>query len=274
MEKINNCTILSKDYDLYREFWQNDLQIVDQLSHSLEKRLFDLEKQSIGIKSLHDEVDSALNTLSAIHIKSNNPAARDYILKMKAHIREHKENIHKQHTVFNIINFLISKSRDYQNISAKRFPSILNDDPTPGFTQITIPKKYHSTLPYQWISFERNGSFFIVQYKKATAIPARCAHYVLDPSSHEQKILFDDHSIIVEDPIPPLSPPGEPLLYLITSIDSTRCFAADRIGKRYGSSTDILSKRIIPFRVSCKSAFGGVLLGGSRHIYLRGQKPD
>ena len=80
-------------YQRYREFWQNNIQGIEDIIGIIEKQLFQLERQYSDFDSAYDEIVSQIDILSSIHSCFNTMSGKEYILKLKSLLKEYKKNI-------------------------------------------------------------------------------------------------------------------------------------------------------------------------------------
>ena len=259
---------MDEDYELYREFWQSNLQTIHRISKELERSLIDLERRAHDIDGCYETIESKLDTLHAIYRSYATMEGDEYILKLKALVADHRSTHDKQKVSFNIIHFLLDRIREYETEKISRFPQAEHAEKKIGYRP--IPMKLAENAKYKWISFERNGSWFLARYGTARIVPASRAFYKSDPRRGvyvmtENGVTCDVKDIFASSP----SAAGEPAAFVIVENGKPECFAADRAGKRVIASTDVLAKKIEPFTSENSFASGFVRIAGTRYILLR-----
>jgi hypothetical protein len=258
------------DFEIYREFWERNRDYFGQISHDLEKRLISLEKHSLQFKDIYVEIESAISALMTTYKNDTHAVAHEFLLKMFAHIKDHRKEIEKQQISFNVIHFLLEKIHSYEEERYSRFPSVNQPDEMTTTSKVRLTH-YEETKPFKWITFSRNGSWFIVPYQQLDIVPYRIVPFVADPHTPQNSIEFNDRSYIVHDIFSTTlgAPPPDPSCYIIVHNRESFCFAADRKGKRYLSSGNLVGKKMEPFDSQIGFATGFIRLGGTRHICLK-----
>jgi hypothetical protein len=263
-------TITDTDYQIYRDYWENNRNLFSTLANSLERKLVELEKQSYQFDDTYREIESALTTLSSLYSKFGSSLVNEFLLRMRSHVRDHRTEIGKQKIAFNIIHFLYEKIRSFENERFSSFPSIegLSED-APQET-IIRPIHHDENAPFKWISFRRNNSWFLSYYKTLDIVPYRIVPFVPNTGGLDNIIEYNNSKYIVEDILSSsaANPPVDPLYYIIINDTTVRCFAADKKGRRFLSTHDFINKKIEPFHSRINQAKGFVTLAGIRHIYL------
>ena len=77
-------------YVKYNDFWQNSYQRLDDITKSLERDFFDLEKRHFGSDSIYENIITKIDILSSIYSSLNNLHGREYLLKLKALMKDIK----------------------------------------------------------------------------------------------------------------------------------------------------------------------------------------
>jgi hypothetical protein len=263
-------TITDTDYQIYRDYWENNRKLFSSLANSLEKKLVELEKQSYQFDDTYREIESALSTLSSLYSKCGSSLVNEFLLRIRSHVKDHRTEIGKQKIAFNIIHFLYEKIRLFEEEKFSSFPSI--EAPTEDTPRETIIRPIHhdEKASFKWISFQRNDSWFLSSYKTLDIVPYRIAPFVPDTGGPDNIIEYNNAKYFVEDIFSSSSanPPVDPSYYIIINDAAERCFAADKKGRRFLSSHDFISKKIEPFHSRINRAKGFVTIAGIRHIYL------
>jgi hypothetical protein len=260
-------TLMDEDYELYREFWQSNLQTIHRISKDLERSLVDLERQSLSFDGCYRMIESKLDTLHAIYRSYATMEGDEYILKLKALVADHRSSIEKQKVSFNIIHFLLDRIRDYEAEKIARFPDTVHAEQKIGYKP--IPLSLAENARFKWISFLRNGSWFLARYDKARVVPASDTRFQRDPRKGAYMMMEKDTSYTVKDIFASAPDSQTPASFIITETGEVSCFAADRAGKRIIASTDVLAVKTEPFAEKSSFAKGFVRIAGTRYILLR-----
>ena len=259
--------LMDEDYELYREFWQSNLQTIHRISKELENSLIELERRSAGLDDCCAVIESKLDTLNAIYRSYATLEGDEYVLKLKALVADHRATFEKQKVSFNIIHFLLDRIREYETEKIVRFPQTERAEKKIGYRpmQVTLAEN----AGYKWISFERNGSWFLARYDTARIVPAQRVFYKSDPRRGVCTMTEDGVTRDVKDIF--ASTPGaaeKPAAFVIVKSGTETCYAADRTGKRVIASSDVLAKKIEPFTSESSFASGFVRIAGTRYILL------
>jgi hypothetical protein len=269
MLRVMPDKMIKNDFELYREYWERNRDFFGQISHDLEKRLINLEKHSFQFKDIYIEIESAIAALMTSYKSDTHAVAHEFLLMMLAHIRDHREEIEKQQISFNVIHFILKKIRSYEEERFSKFPSVSQSEELHTTSKIKL-SHFAENKSFKWITFNRNGSWFVAPYEMLDIVPYRIAPFVVDPHTPENMIEFNDTRYRVNDLFSSTlgSPPPDPSCYIIIQNQKSDCFAADHRGKRYLSSRNFIRNKIEPFRSQIGFASGFIRLGGIRHIYL------
>lgn len=259
-------TLRDEDYELYRNFWQSNLQSIHQISKELERTMIELERRSADFDECYETIESKLTTLHAIYRSYATIDGDEYILKLKALVADHRAQIERQTVSFNVIHFLLDKIRTYESEKIGRFPGAEYAKRKIGYKP--IPLTLAENARFKWISFMRNGSWFLARYDRAQILPASS---VQTSDALPSSILYEGNEYPVRDLLSASSPEPvtSPACFVIIEHDGVCCFAADRTGRRIIAGGDALSKKIEPFSSENSCARGFVRIAGTRYILLR-----
>ena len=261
-------TLRDEDYELYRNFWQSNIQSIHQISKELEHTIIELERRSADFDECYETIESKLNTLHAIYRSYATIDGDEYILKLKALVADHRAELERQTVSFNVIHFLLDKIRTYESEKIERFPGAEYAEKKIGYRP--IPLTLAENAGFKWISFMRNGSWFMARYTRAQIVPSASVKKT-DIGSLPTSIIYEGETYPVRDLFSASSPEPvlNPELFVIIEHNGFRCFAADRTGRRIIAGGDALSKKIEPFSSENSCARGFVRIAGTRYILLR-----
>ncbi|HSV96521.1 MAG TPA: hypothetical protein VLM75_06235 [Spirochaetota bacterium] len=260
------------EYEKHREFWQNGLQVVEEVSASLESSLALLEKKYADFDSLYNEAMDRIDTLAAIYAGVNTIQGREYVLRLKALMREYKNRYSLEGINFNALYFLHSKIKDLRNTSFSGFPSLdhssCDRDAGAAVTGQTI------TVKHRWVTFERNGSCFIVPYDRLEIIEYRKADLRNDPGMNGFSLHRDGAPLEVRDIFASTtSAKTRPAFFVIVGLDGIpACYAASGIGKKILSRRDIISPALRNVSRGGLSR-GSLRLFGRNHLFIHPNGP-
>lgn len=252
----------------YQLFWQNNLQKLEEINNRIEKILITLEKKYIGFDDIYRQLNDEIDVLLSIYSSFNNLLGIEYLLKLKSLLNDYRERYTHDSIRFNVLFFLHSKIKELRDESFSKFPElahrseIIHKDKKPIITNIE--------LPYKWVTFQRNKSWFITYYDNITVLKMEdifCSIYEEGGVSYfsisEKKIkIIDLMGTFLKEQF------ERPNYYLlITKKNINICYAAYSMGKRLFAKSDIISKRLIKYNTLPNHA-GHLRIFGNNHIYL------
>ncbi len=253
----------------YSEFWNRNLQQIEDIKQSLILSINRLEKNQPDFEFLYDEIIAKINLLSSIYSSLNEVKGGDYVLKLKALMTEYKKNYNNGKIDFNIISFIIDKISAVTEESIENFPAIQHKlDSNPPIVKITIdPEK---EIKHKWLTFEKNGSWFILKYNDIKILKNSESIIEKDIGGGSLEISYGNEIYICKNIFPNLNSPEEKNNYYIIPDSGRKNFSATRTGKRIYSKNDFISSKIKKFRKSGTSGLspGRVKLFGKSHIVL------
>jgi hypothetical protein len=85
-KNINN-----QEYQHYRNFWQSNLQKIEEISDLIERSLFRLEKKYADFQSLYDAITDRIDLLTSIYSHYNSLLGLEYLLKLKAIMSDYRK---------------------------------------------------------------------------------------------------------------------------------------------------------------------------------------
>ncbi len=100
------------EYEKHREFWQNGLQLIEEVSASLESSLALLEKKYADFDSIYEEAMDRIDELAAIYSGINTIQGREYVLRLKALMREYRNRYSIEGINFNALYYLQARIRN------------------------------------------------------------------------------------------------------------------------------------------------------------------
>jgi hypothetical protein len=228
----------------------------------------DLERKSASFDESYDAIESKLEMLHSIYRSYATLEGDEYILKLKALVSGHRNEIEKQKISFNVIHFLLEKIQEYETGKITRFPA-----PEIAAKRLCgykpVPAKLAEKAPFKWISFQRNGSWFLAGYTTAEIIPSSLVQLFRKGKSLRMNYNGEDFEITDLFSSSLRSPETEPAAILTIRNNGFSCYAADRTGKKIIASTDILIRKAEPFSTPNARAYGFVRIAGTRYILLK-----
>lgn len=257
-------------YGDYAELWNYNLQKIEQIGHSVEKSIHDLEGNYAGFESLYAGIMRQLDVLSSIYSGYNTLSGTEDVMRLKAVLRKYAAMYTREGLDFNLVHYLLTKINDARDASFENFPALMHHD-TPRVKARRAPGiRSINEYAYRWISFRRGHSWFIARFTSLRIYLND--NYPLRPAEEQDFMHVDIRgtayrvqdllAISAEDRV-------EPCYYLILD-RGDKNYAADEIGKRIYAPRNFLGPRIRPFR-SIRShplSPGRVRLFGKNQIVL------
>lgn len=265
MTGLNTDTIARDrmyEYEKHREFWQNGLQLIEEVSASLESSLALLEKKYADFDSIYDEAMDRIDELAAIYSGINTIQGREYVLRLKALMREYRNRYSIEGINFNALYYLQARIRELRDKSFIDFPRLQHSPPE----RETTPRTDEPVLPikHRWVTFERNGSCFIVPFERLEIIDHHGADLRPDQGMRGFSLYRDGVRLEIRDIFASTtSVKTRPAFFIIVEMEGVSvCYAASNIGKKILSRRDIISPRL-------RSVPGGGISRGSLRLFGR-----
>lgn len=263
MDKIINY----QEYQHYRNFWQNNLQKIEEITQLIEKSLSKLEKKYADFQSIYDEISNRIDMLSSIYSHYNSLLGLEYLLKLKAVMRDYRKRYTHEGINFNLIYYIHTKIIELRNKSFEEFPKLKHKQghSSPKHRARDIAE----ALPYKWITFQRNGSHFITPFDEVTIIDFKEVHEIYTDECYQMHIKVDTVESDVTDLLAiSLKEKEKPNHFIFVQRNNrVTCFAAWKTEKRILAKVDLLSPRIKPLEKN--TGFRGSLrLFGVNHLYI------
>lgn len=264
-------------YLKYNDFWQNSLQRLEGITKALEHDFYNLEKKYFDFDLIYDKITTEINTLTSIYSSLNNIQGHDYLLKLKALLDDYKKRYTHSSIDFKTIYFLNSKINQLRDQSFNNFPKMEHSvflykdlDNIPDEEIDENIQKYaelRRSAYYKWLTFLRNGSWFIISFDKLNIIKSSEAEISGDNKSGSF-IKHRNNFIKVTDIFSRFSGRGEIRYYIITeSGNAVKSFAAEKLGRILMSDRNFISLHLKAFEKSTISP-GRFRIFGKNHISL------
>ncbi|MFH0977527.1 MAG: hypothetical protein V1874_17245 [Spirochaetota bacterium] len=264
-------------YIKYNDFWQNSLQRLESIIKNVEQNLNNLERKYCEFDEFYDKIITEVDILASIYSSHNNLKGRDYILKLKALLSSYQKRYTHKGIDFKVINFLNTKINLLREQSFENFPqmehSVLLYKDISGTSEIHEKSKdilkfskLKSSAKFKWITFSRNGSWFVSQYDKFQIVEQKAD----ETNNSIIKIKSDGKFISVTDLLShSLKNKKEKInSFLVIKLrDNLACYAVSRLGKIIMADKDFIApnlKSIIKNKISP----GKFRIFGKNHIYL------
>ncbi len=260
-------TINNQEYQHYRNFWQNNLQKIEEISDLIERSLFRLEKKYADFQPLYDAITDRIDLLTTIYSHYNSLLGLEYLLKLKAIMNDYRKRYTHEGINFNLIYYIHAKIIELRKRSFEEFPKLKHRKEIPALKR--SKRVSAESYPYKWITFERNNVYLVTPFDEIEILDLEEVDEIY---TDERKQLRINVNGVISDVTDPLSTSfrdkERPNHFLFIQWHNRRkCFAASIIGKRILAKMDSLSAGIKPLQMS--AGFKGTLrLFGINHIYI------
>ena len=245
----------------YREFWEGNLQKMEDISTRIEKTLLRLEKKYVDFEESYDELTGSIDLLLSIYGSYNNLQGAEYLLKLKACLVDYRHRHTHEGIRFNVLYYLHAKVKELRGGSLEAFPRMKHSLPE----KTEPPVGAGEFVPtHRWITFARHGAWFILPYDTVDIVPRERAMLVNEVPAGSQYMAHGDATYPVIDSIPPRERDrGEqPACYIITG---GKCYAASSPGRRILAGKDVIGGRL---RTYAMSGDKYIRLFGKNHVWL------
>jgi hypothetical protein len=256
--------------DKYREYWQDGLQAIEEIGSTLESGLARLEKGYLDFDALYLEVLQHVEALSSIYSSSNALMGKEYILRLKAMLYDYRRRYSYEGINFNALQYAVSTARELRDRSVRDYPRL---EHLPRESPQTAASPYipfgFNEARYRWVTFQRNGFWFIVPCEEADRVRSPAAELTAG-SDGGLIVKIGERALAVTDLLRRTSPSGSkiPSEFLVVRRGvTTLCFAADRAGCRIGARSDLITPMLTPMK-NPRVAAGSLRLFGNRHLYV------
>lgn len=255
------------EYEKHLEFWQNGLQVIEEISSSLETSLAKLEKKYSDFESLYDQAMDRIDELSGIYAGVNTLQGREYVLRLKALMRDYRRRYTLEGINFNAIHFLHSRIRELRDRSFSDFPNLTHIPA--GTVESVCPERRSIVVRYRWITFERNGSWFILPYDTLDVLEFRKANLAGGGRQNRFTLLLEGTELELLDLLSSsMAEKVRPSYIVVVGLGDNRyCYAASAMGKRILSRRDFIIEGLKDIRDKGFSR-GHIRLFGRKHLYI------
>jgi len=249
----------------YREFWEENLQKIQEISKILEKQLYRLEEKHTGFEDAYESLISKINLLLSIYSHYDSIEGIDYLLKLKSMLEQYKRR--SLDTIdFSALYHIHAKVIEFRERSFDRFPELIHTKKARTGVRPASDKEYQ--LPFRWITFSRNRSWFIHPFSSYSVHQVTDMEYAQQKTSHYFSVTVQGKTIEAIDLFSGDSGlPTSGIILIIQSGDIEKAYFADSIGKKILARKDVIGNSLRPSRHPEFSP-GWVRLFGKNHIYI------
>ncbi|HPS58965.1 MAG TPA: hypothetical protein PK514_12745 [Spirochaetota bacterium] len=259
MKKLKNTII---DAPQYSVFVNDNRKILTDINRQFTDIITEVSERQKSLSSLVDELIRLAEISVTIHHQYTDRTGDEEIYKLKSvltalkkHAKADKIHIQTAEYLANRVDTLINSA----------FESI--DPELQKKKAETTPLTPHgSDLKHKWLTFTRNGSWFILPYETVNIIEPDPESLYARDSNHFIKT--DDTEYEIADMM--CSPAGEFRLpaYLVRIDEADFYYASDFNGREIYASSDIVSPLVKPLTGHAESIYlGRVRLFGVKYLF-------
>ena len=263
---ISNTNI-SENND-YQLFWQHNLQKLEEINIRIEKTLLALEKKYIDFNTVYNQLHSEIDVLMSIYSSFNNLLGLEYLLKLKSLLNDYRKRYTHESIRFNVLFFLHSKIKELRDESFSRFPELTHTNK--AFSSEREAHAITIELPFKWITFMRNESWFITSFDEISLIKFEDVYDTIQEHGGDCSIEVSGKRMNIIDLMSKFRKDNQErtnYYVLVKKGQITRCYAAYSIGKRLYAKHDIIEKKLIKYR-TLPAHSGHMRIFGKNHIYI------
>jgi hypothetical protein len=257
-------------YRKYSEFWQNNLQSIEEIASSLQSSISRLEKKYADFDEQYEEIQKQIDVLSSMYAGYNVMLGRDYLLKLRALMKEYRIRYSHEGINFNAIHFLQQKIVELREKSFSGYPALTHEETLAEWTPVPVPIRLDpEQARFRWITFERSGFRFITAHNGCRVYGAGELPGGISSATGRPFVTHGTADIEITDLLPPLDRPPLPARrhVVVTRGDSDVCYAADRVFRTILAGSDVIIHGVRPVRAG-RLRLGSVRLFGHRHFYI------
>lgn len=254
---------------IYQKFWQSNLEQLDEISGMVEKSIFRLEKRYTDFQTVYNELTERIDSLASIYSSINSILGREYLLRLKALMREYSKRYLDERINFNILHFLHAKMIELRDQSFEEFP-VLSHRIEEQKRIEPDSKPLYQKKPYRWITFFRNGSWFITPYTSFNVVKSSQVQDIdfTEPFRLTIKIDNRDYPVVDHLAVPRAKKEIPQCFLFIRQKKVMKCYAVTKIGKKILARHDMISSKIKPYK-NISIAKGYLKMFGKNLIYIQ-----
>ncbi len=267
---MHNQKPQSLGLNLYTDFWNNNIQKIDSIWHDLEDSMLKLEGRYKNFEPLYLAIEKLTDALFLIFKDFNTIPGLIPISELKKSLNYYRSRYIIGSSDFDKLHAHIMKISEELNDSLADFPEFKRK--TGMRTTIgtdSIPMNFNQ-MPYKWITFKRNDSWFISRYDTVTVYNRNHIKRVHYKNPELAIVKTDELTLKVHDIFGRHKDILEEISHVIAINNNTRCYAATRQGKRIFAPADIVTRILRPYDTPISSDIspGRVRMFGKNHIFI------
>ena len=258
-------------HEQYNELWNFNLRKIKEIHNDIDKTRNELESEYDNFEKIYDKIENLIGLLSSIYSSFNTIDGNEYIKRLNAVINSYKKRYTRDGIDFNLVDRLLVKISDVRDKSFSRFPVLAHDNTSLPTASLKVQKsKNFKKRPYKWISFQRNGSWFLTRFTSLAIIPGNNCRLVSKIDNDLFKIKTKNKTFTVRDIFSKSDgTPDKPKFYILLN-KGIKNYAVNVIGEKIYSEKDMMIPLLKPFHNISSSPLtpGRVRIFGKNHILL------
>src|SRR4030067_687091 len=148
----------------YRELWTFNLKKIEDIEHTIEASLHDLENRYADFDTIYGDIIAQLDLLSAIYAGYNTVEGNEYVMRLKSVLKAYGKQYTREGLDFNLIHFLLDKIAELRDRSFEQFPRLSHADKRVAVKEGAQIGGDYLRKKYRWITFERSRSWFMASF--------------------------------------------------------------------------------------------------------------
>jgi len=262
MGKIKNRI---EEHPAYTDYTGTNEQFLSELACTIRDIIKDLNERNSITDDIFSRLSETINVSNAVFRTFSNHEGLELILRLKSISELYKKNLNNNSNLIRIAEHLLKKLEKFNNTFYHELSS--NEIIYPELPHYIPQDEYgfKKELYFKWITFERNGSFFISRFNQLDI-----ADYPYQESSGTNyEIFYNGKTIALTDlmktPDIEIKLPSKVLI-----IDKGKySYAADLQGREIHGTYDMISPLIEQLDVQNRNFSGRVRIFGRRYLVLR-----
>ncbi len=264
MEKIKDTI---NEHPVYTDFSVSNEKFLSEITESLRDIINDLNSRNSVTDEIFCRLSETIEISNAVFRSLSSSEGLELVLRLKALSSLYKRNLSENSNLTSIAGHILKKLEKFNSTFYHQGSSDEIHKPELPEAAITGSDDTAGDYFYKWVTFERNGSLFIAQYRSLEikdfthTMSHKPAGPLQDYEADSTRFQIID---LMKTPERESRAPSKLLL-----INNRYCYAADLTGREIHGSYDMLSPLIEPLDMSGSYFSGRVRLFGRRYLVIR-----
>lgn len=264
MEKLKDAI---NEHPLYTEFSVSNEKYLSEITESLKDIIDDLNSRNSVNDEILNKLSETIDISNAVFRSLSSSEGLELVLRLKAISSLYKKNLSENSNLTSIAGHILKKLDMFNSTFYHQGSSDEIHKAELPYTEISLSVDAAVDLFYKWITFERNGSLFIAQYRSLIIkefVHTAAVEPVEQLKDYEADGIRFQIIDLMKSPDREAKVPSKLLL-----INNRYCYAADYTGRELHGSYDMISPIIEPLDAAGIYFSGRVRLFGRRYLVIR-----